>query len=55
MAERPVVTVEVAALMLGEDVETIRRLAEEGRLELVPAADGSFDVCMESLNQLDAD
>ena len=50
--ERPVVTVEVAALLLGEDLEAIHRLAAEGKLELVTAADGSVDVSMESLNDL---
>ncbi len=52
MTERPVVTLEVAALMLGEDEATVRRLADEGRIELVPGHDGSVDVCMASLNEL---
>lgn len=54
MTERPVVTVEVAALLLGEDEATVRRLADEGRIEMVHGADGSVDVCMASLNELSA-
>lgn len=54
MTERPVVTVEVAALLLGEDEETVRRLADEGRIELVQGADGSVDVCMASLDAFQA-
>ena len=54
MTERPVVTVEVAALLLGEDEATVRRLADEGQIELVHGSDGSVDVCMASLNELTA-
>lgn len=55
MTDRPVVTVDVAALMLGTEVDAIHRLAEEGELELIDAPDGSVDVCMASLDALQTD
>lgn len=54
MTERPVVTVEVAALLLGEDEDTVHRLADEGQIELVPGVDGVVDVCMASLDAFQA-
>ncbi len=53
VTERPVVTVAVAALLLGIEVDAVHALVEQGELESVASVNGAVDVCMASLDAYD--